>query len=79
MIYLDNAASSWPKPPGVVERTQEWIGENGANPGRSNHRPARRAGRWLERPGLAPFSAIHSRVRSRTAGGLGQDDAALSR
>lgn len=45
MIYLDNAASSWPKPSIVVERTRAWIAENGANPGRSNHRPARRAGR----------------------------------
>ena len=47
MIYLDNAASSWPKPPAVLERTREWIAGNGANPGRSNHRPARRAGRMV--------------------------------
>lgn len=45
MIYLDNAASSWPKPGPVLEATRAWIAENGANPGRSNHRPARRAGR----------------------------------
>lgn len=45
MIYLDNAASSWPKPDRVLDRARSWIAENGANPGRSNHRPAREAGR----------------------------------
>lgn len=44
MIYLDNAASSWPKPESVVRRAREWFGENGANPGRSAHRPGRDAG-----------------------------------
>lgn len=39
MIYFDNAASSWPKPESVVRRSREWFGENGANPGRSSHRP----------------------------------------
>lgn len=39
MIYFDNAASSWPKPESVVRRAREWFGENGANPGRSSHRP----------------------------------------
>ena len=39
MIYFDNAASSWPKPESVVREAREWFGENGANPGRSSHRP----------------------------------------
>lgn len=39
MIYFDNAASSWPKPESVVRQAREWFGENGANPGRSSHRP----------------------------------------
>lgn len=39
MIYFDNAASSWPKPESVVRLAREWFGENGANPGRSSHRP----------------------------------------
>lgn len=47
MIYLDNAASSWPKPERVEEKTAEWIKSNGANPGRSNHRMATDAGRAI--------------------------------
>ena len=63
MIYLDNAASSWPKPDGVIERARGWIAENGANPGRANHRPARRAGRAVRE------------ARVRTASLLGVEDA----
>lgn len=62
MIYLDNAASSWPKPECVLERTRRWIAENGANPGRSNHRPARRGGRAVRE------------ARVRTARLLGVED-----
>jgi cysteine desulfurase family protein len=37
-IYLDNAATSWPKPPGVLEAIQAFFGEAGGNTGRSGHR-----------------------------------------
>ena len=37
MIYLDNAATSWPKPPGVKEAMVKFMEEIGANPGRSGH------------------------------------------
>jgi cysteine desulfurase family protein len=37
MIYLDNAATSWPKPPEVKETMVRFIEEIGANPGRSGH------------------------------------------
>jgi cysteine desulfurase family protein len=37
MIYLDNAATSWPKPPGVKEAMFKFMEEIGANPGRSGH------------------------------------------
>ena len=37
-IYLDNAATSWPKPPAVVDATVHFLQEIGANPGRSGHR-----------------------------------------
>jgi len=40
MIYFDNAASSYPKPPSVINAVAKWIKQNGANPGRSGHRPA---------------------------------------
>lgn len=47
MIYFDNAASSWPKPAGVIRAARAWFGRNGANPGRSPHRPGRTASRAI--------------------------------
>ncbi|MBQ4629057.1 MAG: aminotransferase class V-fold PLP-dependent enzyme, partial [Clostridia bacterium] len=37
-VYLDNAASSFPKPRSVIERMNRVMNENTANPGRSGHR-----------------------------------------
>ena len=45
MIYFDNAATSWPKPPGVTEAMAHFMKEVGANPGRSGHRLSVEAGR----------------------------------
>ncbi len=45
MIYLDNAATSWPKPPGVAEAVLHYMQDVGASPGRSGHRLAVEAGR----------------------------------
>ncbi len=38
LIYLDNAATSYPKPEGVIRATTHFLREIGANPGRSAHR-----------------------------------------
>ena len=38
MVYFDNAASTYPKPPCVIKAVSEWLRKNGANPGRSGHR-----------------------------------------
>jgi len=38
VIYLDNAATSWPKPPEVAQAMVHYLNEVGANPGRSGHR-----------------------------------------
>ncbi len=43
LIYLDNAATSFPKPPGVTEAIVHFMTEVGANPGRSGHALAREA------------------------------------
>lgn len=40
MIYFDNSASSYPKPPMVINAVCNFIKTNGSNPGRSSHRPA---------------------------------------
>lgn len=45
MIYLDNAATSFPKPPGVGEAMAGCLLEAGGNPGRGAHRLAREASR----------------------------------
>jgi len=47
MIYFDNAATSWPKPPGVAEAMVHFLNEVGANPGRAAHRRAIESGRIL--------------------------------
>jgi cysteine desulfurase / selenocysteine lyase len=38
MIYLDNAATSWPKPPEVLKAIADVMERAGGNPGRSGHR-----------------------------------------
>lgn len=47
MIYLDNAASSWPKPDRVGEEMMRCLQEYGANPGRGSHRIGQTASRAL--------------------------------
>jgi len=45
VVYLDNAATSWPKPPCVAAAMVYFLNEIGANPGRSAHRLSIEAGR----------------------------------
>jgi len=40
VIYFDNAATTYPKPPEVFEAMQRFMREAGGNPGRSGHRMA---------------------------------------
>ncbi len=61
MIYLDNAATSWPKPDSVYETLGSFLRDSGANPGRSSHRMA-----------IAAASAI-SETRAAIARLLGID------
>ncbi len=48
MIYLDNAATSWPKPEAVPEAVARVLREGCGSPGRGGHRPALEAGRIVE-------------------------------
>lgn len=48
LIYLDNAATSFPKPPQVTEAMVYFMERVGANPGRSGHPLAREAGRIVQ-------------------------------
>ncbi len=45
MIYFDNAATSFPKPPEVIKSMADFMATNSASPGRSGHRFALEAGR----------------------------------
>lgn len=47
MIYLDNAATSWPKPQVVYDAVNDCLTTAGANPGRGGHAMARKAGRII--------------------------------
>ncbi|MHB8125772.1 MAG: aminotransferase class V-fold PLP-dependent enzyme [Desulfitobacteriaceae bacterium] len=49
MIYLDNAATSWPKPKQVAEQMQEVLTSTGGNPGRGGHAVALQASRMIFR------------------------------
>ncbi len=44
-VYLDNSATSWPKPPQVIEAITRFLTDCGASPGRSGHRMAISAAR----------------------------------
>ncbi len=48
MIYFDNAATSWPKPPEVLAAIAECLADAGGNPGRSGHRLSIAAARLVE-------------------------------
>ncbi|HHY83104.1 MAG TPA: aminotransferase class V-fold PLP-dependent enzyme [Clostridiales bacterium] len=47
MIYMDNAATSWPKPQTVYRTVISCMEKYGANPGRSGHKMAVQAGQIL--------------------------------
>ncbi len=65
VIYLDNAATSFPKPPQVTEAMRHFMNEVGANPGRAGHRLAKEADQiiWHTREGLARLFHIPDPVR----------------
>lgn len=60
MIYLDNAATSWPKPQSVIDELVSAMKHTAANPGRSGHRMSIAAGEKLYRvrETLADFFGI---------------------
>ncbi len=65
MIYLDNAATSFPKAPGVAEAVYRCLTENAANAGRGSHRLAQEASRLLfdTRDACAKFLDIRDAER----------------
>ena len=59
-IYLDNAATSWPKPVTVVQAMSDFLATSAGSPGRGSHRLALAAGRVVSRcrSELASFLGI---------------------
>jgi cysteine desulfurase / selenocysteine lyase len=57
MIYLDHAATSWPKPREVINAMADFLERAGGNPGRAGHRLSIEAGRivYNARETLAEF------------------------
>ncbi|MGO4498175.1 aminotransferase class V-fold PLP-dependent enzyme [Paenibacillus sp. 2RAB27] len=47
VMYFDQAASSWPKPPSVMDAMMQCMQEYAANPGRGSHQMAVKASRTL--------------------------------
>jgi len=60
MVYLDNAATSWPKPPGVAEAMTHFVKAVGANPGRAAHRQALESGRIVYNAREAVCDLFHA-------------------
>jgi cysteine desulfurase family protein len=65
MIYLDNAATSWPKPPQVKEAMDRFMEEVGANPGRSGHSLSIEAARIIYETREALSALFHVKDSSR--------------
>lgn len=60
MIYFDNAATSWPKPPEVGEAVLHFLNEIGANPGRAGHRLSIESSRILYETRERVASVFHA-------------------
>jgi len=65
MIYLDNAATSWPKPPEVLKAMTDALERAGGNPGRSGHRLSIAAARVIydTREEIARFFGVLDPLR----------------
>lgn len=59
-LYLDNAATSWPKPPEVVRAMGAFLEHHAGNPGRGGHRLAREAAGVVERSRAALAGLINA-------------------
>ncbi len=75
MIYLDNAATSFPKAPGVGEAAAAFIANDAANPGRAGHRMAVAAEEMLDRVRLKLARLVNAPSHERMVFTLNGTDA----
>jgi len=65
MIYLDNAATSWPKPESVYQTMDEFLRTKGGNPGRGSHSLAVAAKEAVEATRLLVARLINAQEMER--------------
>lgn len=65
MIYLDNAATTWPKPEGVYQAVEDCMRNYAANPGRSGHKMALKAAREIFETRLLLAELFHIQDETR--------------
>ncbi len=75
VLYLDNAATSWPKPPQVAAAMVAFLETVGANPGRSAHRLSIEAGRIVDATREALAELFHAPDPLRIVFGLNGTEA----
>lgn len=74
-VYLDNAATSFPKPPRVYEQLRRYLEEYGGCPGRGSHQLARQAGGVIEDARQLLAELFHAPDSSRIIFTLNATDA----
>lgn len=65
LIYLDNAATSFPKHPDVARAMSDFLAHSAGNPGRGGHKLARRASDTVEQARCALAQLINAPSASR--------------
>jgi cysteine desulfurase family protein len=65
MIYLDNAATSWPKPESVYQTMDEFLRTKGGNPGRGSHSMAMAARAVVEETRMLVARLINAPDKDR--------------
>lgn len=60
MIYLDNAATSWPKPENVYQAMDDFLRDSGGNPGRGGHSMAIAASKVIDSTRLLLANLINA-------------------
>ncbi|WP_307403620.1 aminotransferase class V-fold PLP-dependent enzyme [Desulfofundulus luciae] len=75
VVYFDNAATSWPKPPEVLAAMEHCLREVGANPGRAGHKLALAANRLVDETRKELAALFNIRDSDRIVFGLNATEA----
>lgn len=65
IIYLDNAATSWPKPPSLAKAITDYFTSPNGNPGRGGHRASVNAARTVDAARQRLATLIHAEDPAR--------------